>query len=66
MSTAYTWDEVDQIVQRWQIRPCFVCDARGQCNHREFHVDLEEVRAAARRIPVARERAPSMSARRSA
>jgi hypothetical protein len=62
----YTWDEVDRIVQLWQVRPCFLCGVQGQCKHREFTVDLAEVRAAFRRIPVKREHALTRSARRSA
>ncbi len=42
----------------WAIRRCTICNLLGACEHREPHVDLAELEAAARRLrkPAGRER----------
>ena len=30
---------IDQIERAWRLRPCWICEARGACGHREFEVE---------------------------
>lgn len=36
---------MDAVERLWRMRPCFVCETRGGCRHREFDVDAAEVEA---------------------
>jgi hypothetical protein len=33
--------DTESILLHWDLRPCFICDVRGLCNHREVAVAQE-------------------------
>ena len=46
--------EYTLLVDLWTIRPCFICERFGPCEHREIEADRAELQAARYRVEMVR------------